>query len=415
MTSCRVRIAGLLALLALGPSSALAFDTVDTMLWPSSSGAFPAYPLEEPRPWGLRAYAGAMYDDNVTRVQTGEQSDLITRFGVGASYAARVYGRQGVRLDAFGEWRDYQKLDLDHFAYGTTAEWLWELGNNLGGTLGWRRLHRLADLGEARVARKEMVTEDRVDLGGGYLLTPDFRLTGGAGLLHAERENSLREEPTTNGWGARGGIEYVSALGNTIGVEARYGEGDAPVEDIFVGFFPDNRYKENELALTLAYIVSPDLRLRGRLGHTRREYTDVPGSDFSGGTGRGAVEWNMGAKTLLVLEGYRIADPIIDADALHVDRRGAAVGVNWAATVKLVFGARFTNERRIYIGDGTATVLGGPLRDDTLRVWRFHAGWEPERFWQFSGSLDFGERDSNILGQSYDYTAVVFNLRYEFR
>jgi len=29
--------------------------------------------------------------------------------------------------------------------------------------------------------------------------------------------------------------------------------------------------------------------------------------------------------------------------------------------------------------------------------------------------LDFGDRESNILGQNYDYMAAIFNLRYEFR
>jgi len=82
MTLRCVRTAGLVALLALGSSTALAFETVDTILWPSY-GAFPAYAGDEPRPWGLRAYAGAMYDDNVTRIPINERGDLITRFGLG--------------------------------------------------------------------------------------------------------------------------------------------------------------------------------------------------------------------------------------------------------------------------------------------------------------------------------------------
>lgn len=414
MTSRRVRVAGLLALLALGPSSALAFETVDTMLWPSY-GAFPAYPRDYLRPWGLRAYAGAMYDDNVTRVSTRERSDLISRFGVGGNWGARIYGRQSAVLDGFVEWRDYQKLEeLDHLAYGTSAAWLWELGNNLAGTLGWRRDHRMADLSERRVARKDMLTTDRLDATGGYRISPDFRLTGGYGLLHVDRDNTPEDTATTNTWAARGGIEYVSGLGNTVGVEARYGEGDAPVDSPLIARLPNNRYTQKDIALTMAYSLAYDLRIRGRIGHTTREYTDFVGGDFSGNTGQGALEWRPGVKTVMVFEAYRVADPIIDATAVHVDRRGAAVGLNWAATVKLVFGARFTNERRIYVGDPSAALQGEPLRDDTLRFWRFSAGWEPERHWQFSTALDYGDRESNILGQNYDYTAVTFNLRYSY-
>ena len=41
-------------------------------------------------------------------------------------------------------------------------------------------------------------------------------------------------------------------------------------------------------------------------------------------------------------------------------------------------------------------------------------GWEPERRWQLSTSVDFGNRDSNILTQDYDYTAYTANIRYTF-
>ena len=414
MTSRCVRVAGLLALLALGPTPALAFETVDTILWPSS-GVFPAYVGDEIRPWGLRAYAGAMYDNNVTRLSAFERSDLIARFGVGGNWGGRVYGRQSVVFDGFAEWREYQNLtDLDHLAYGVTAAWLWELGNNLAGNVGWRRDHRLGELGERRIRRKEMITSDRFDATGAYRISPDFRLTGGYGLVHVDRDNVADEFSTTNAWATRAGIEYVSGLANTIGIEARYGEGDSPVNSVVIGAFPANRYTQRDLALTLTYNLAYDVRIRGRVGQTEREYTDLPQENFSGTTGRGTLEWRPGVKTLMVLEVFRQADPIIDADALYVDRRGAIIGLNWAATMKLVFGARFTNERRKYVGDSAAPLQGIPLRDDTLRVWRFHAGWEPERHWQFSTALDFGDRESNILGQNYDYTAVTFNLRYSY-
>jgi Putative beta-barrel porin 2 len=418
MTSRCIRAAGLAALLTLGlafePPLALAFTSVDTMLWPSS-GAFPAYPGIDPRPWSLRAYGGVMYDDNVVRLPEGfEVSDTISRLGVGGSYAARVYGRQAVVLDGYVEYRDYDKLNnLDHTAYGTRAEWLWELGNQLNGTAGWRRTVRLADLGETVLPRRDLLTEDRLDVTGLYRFAPDWRVTGGAGLIHIEHDG--RDIEATNAWASRLGIEHVSGLGNTAGVEVRYGEGDAAVDAEFIGFFPNNRYKQREIAGTLAYGLTADMRVRGRLGYTTRTYTDLAAEDFEGTTGRGAIEWRPGVKTLMLFEVFRQVDPIIDADALHVDRRGALVGLSWAPTVKLVFGARFTHERRIYEGVPGQVLLAGPLRDETLRFISFTAGWEPERFWQISAAVDFGNRESNIIFRDYDYTAYTLNLKYEFR
>jgi hypothetical protein len=412
-----IRVAALTASLAFGPA-ALAFDSVDTMLWPSY-GTFPAYETGGMGPWSLRAYGGVMYDDNVARVDPdifGKRSDLISRLGVGGTYGARVYGRQSAVLDGYVEYRDYDKFNnLDHVAYGTRADWLWELGNQLDGLAGWRRTHRLADLGETATPVQNLITEDRFDLTGVYRFAATWRLTGGTGWVQTEREREGRRTESGNEWGARGGIEYVSGLGNTVGLETRYGRGDAGVDDEFIGFFPDNRYTSREIAATLAYGVTADLRVRGRLGQTTREYTDTPGSDFEGTTGRGAIEWRPSVKTILVFEMFRSADPIVDADAVHVDRRGAVVGVSWAPTIKLVFGARFTQERRIYQGVPGQVLLGGPLRDEDLRVMSFTAGWEPERFWQIATAVDFGSRESNIFGRNYEYTAYTLNLKYEFR
>jgi hypothetical protein len=53
MASRWLRTAWLLALTALAPAAALAFETVDTIPWPSS-GAFPAYPGTTERPGLLR-------------------------------------------------------------------------------------------------------------------------------------------------------------------------------------------------------------------------------------------------------------------------------------------------------------------------------------------------------------------------
>ena len=406
MISRWIRAAGLLALV---PASALAFDTVDALPWPSA-GRF-GYPGDPIRPWSVFAYGGTMYDTNVRRDNTGETADWISRVGVGGRYAARVVGRQSIALDGYGEYRSYDELSqFDHFAYGLRGAWLWELGNQLSGVASVSRTHRLSDLAETRVDEREMITADRFDLTGAYRFHPDWRLTGGVATTRTAHEG--RE--TTHAFGARGGIAHVSPLGNAVGLEVRYAEGEAPEDEAGIGSFPDNEYEETEVALTLAYVLTAQIRLRGRLGHTERTYSQVPASNFSGTTGRGAIEWAPSVKTLLTLEAYREPDSVIDIDALYVDTRGVAVGVAWAATYKLVFSLRALSERRLYKGDVLAASSGLPPRDETTRVLRFGVGWEPDRRWQLSTSVDFGNRDSNILAQHYDYTAYTANIRYTF-
>jgi len=413
MISRWIRAAAVPAVLALGPATALAFETVDTLRWPSAGLFAPTYTGDPVAPWGIFAYAGTMYDTNVLRTPTAETADWISRIGIGGRYTARVYGRQSIAIDGYGEYRSYDELDeYNHFAYGLRGQWLWELGNRLAGAATVSRVQRLGDLAEIRGRAKEIITADRLDLTGGYRFHPDWRLTGGIGATRVE--NDSRPAENTDSSGIRGGIEYVSPLGNAVGIEVRYAEGDAPVDDPLVGSFPGNQYEETETALTLTYALGETLRVRGRLGYTERTYSQFPASNFSGTTGRAGVDWRLGVKTLFTAEAYRTPDSVIDVDALYVDLRGVGVGLHWAPTYKLVFSARALNERRVYRGDVLAASTGLPQRDETARVLRFGAGWEPERRWQFSSALDFGTRESNLLGRDYDYTAATVNLRYTF-
>src|SRR5262245_17383884 len=129
MVSRWLRAACLLGFAA--PVAAFAFETVDTIPWPSA-GAFLAYPAEAVRPWGLFVQGGLMHDDNVLRRSSGEQSDNILRYGAGVRAEQLVYGRQRVLFEALGEYYDFDTFsELDHFAYGLRGEWLWELGNQL--------------------------------------------------------------------------------------------------------------------------------------------------------------------------------------------------------------------------------------------------------------------------------------------
>jgi hypothetical protein len=413
MASRWLRTAWLLALTTLAPAAALAFETVDTIPWPSS-GAFPAYPGTTERPWGFFAQGGVMNDDNVLRLSSGERSDTILRWGVGARAEQLIAGRQRVLLEALGEYYDFNTFsELDHFAYGLRGEWLWELGNQLSGTLGYRRRKRLADIGEIQAPVKDMITEDRFSFAAAYRFAADWRLTGGAEWGNAE--HSTRAIADADAVTLRGGIVYVTPLANRIGLEVRRTEGEAPVDETLVGpgAFAGNEFTETEYAATLAYALGTMLRVGARLGYTERTYSLVQGRDFNGTSGRATVDWLPGAKTILSFEIFREPSAVLDTDALHVVRSGFSFGPSWAPTARLVLSARFSHEEREFEGDPTIT-LATPERDETLRFIRLGVGWEMTRNLQLSGAFDHGERDSNVTGRDYKFSAAVLNLRFVY-
>ncbi|HEX6268054.1 MAG TPA: hypothetical protein VFZ81_14305, partial [Burkholderiales bacterium] len=299
-----------LAASLLAPAIALAFETVDTLPWPSA-GRFPAYPREDVRPTELWVQGGLMYDDNLLRLESGRQDDTVMRFGGGFRHAQRVIGRQRLVVEARADYYRFTDFsDLNHLAYSGLADWRWEIGNDLSGSIALGRDRRLGDLGETRSPRRSLTTATSLSASGAYRLGASTRLRASVGTARAERDGAPDAE--TRGDSAALGADYVSPLGNTIGIEARATDGDAPVAEEVLGIaLVENDFREREVALVVAYALGERLRADGRLGRTTRRYTELPSRDFEGSTWRLGAEWLPGNKTSLVLDLFKTPRSII--------------------------------------------------------------------------------------------------------
>ena len=403
-----------LVCLLLAPASALAFQSVDTIPWPTS-GVFPAYAAEGAPLTGLFVHGGIMFDNNVLRRERKE-NDAITRAGVGFRHDQRVVGRQRLIVDARGDAYYFDNFtDLSHFAYSALGDWRWEAGNDFSGSIVLGRDRRLVDFSQATVIRtsNDPVTTTRVGASAAYTGVPDFRLRAGAAAARGER--SSRPDAEIRAGSITAGIDWVSPLRNTLGVEYRSTYGDAPVPEFVtaLGTFVENDFREKEIAAVATYAPLPQFRFVGRVGRTERTYTQIAGRDFEGITGRFGLDWLPGNKTVLGFEAYRAPQSVIDVAAGHVLITGIAFAPRWAVTNKLVLSSRLSRERRQFEGD-PATTAGAPVLDEVVTLMRFAVGWEPQRHWQFSLGFDRGEREANTAGRDYQYNAVVFNAQWTY-
>jgi len=404
-------LAGFL-LLAPFAVQAQSFETVDTLPY-ASGGRFPAYPPDEIRPWEIYGEAGLMHDTNILRSNADAEHDTVSRFGGGGRLEQRIVGRQGLRLEGRADYYLFDRFSqLNNLAYSGAATWLWETAGDVTGTLGYARTHRLASLTETQSAVKRTVTTDDFFGTAAWRVGPSLRLRG-AGLYGRGVRDTPGEEKLV--FGTRTvtvGADWVTALGNALGVEHREARGDAPVSSSVdpSGAFANNDYRERETSLVATYTSSATLRFTGRVGKTTRTYTDLP-NNFSGTTYRAGAEWLPGNKTILAFEAYKEPRAIIDIAASHVLVRGFAVGPAWAPTAKLAFSLRWVDEHREFISADPNVAPVGTLLDETLRVARFGIAWEPQRLLQVGLGLDRGSRESNTLGRNYGYTATMFNVR----
>jgi hypothetical protein len=401
-------------LLLAAPLCAQAFETVD-VLTPAGSGVYPAYPSEPLPPYGLWAQFGLMHDTNLLRRTTGDNGDTVARLGVGGRYEQRVIGRQSVHLEGRVDSYVYNKYsDIDNVGYGGLAEYRYVIGNDFSGTIGASRRRFQANLSEIQAARYDPITETVLNTTGRFALGPHVGLRGAAAYIDYNRPS--RAASNTKTVILTGGADYVTALGNVIGVEVAEAKGDAPVNEVVdpLGIFVNNDFRQRDYGVVATWGLTPSIRFAGRVGRTHREYSQLPGRDFSGPTWNATLQWLPTNKTALVLESSQHVSSIIDIGASHVVVKGVSVGPNWAPTAKLNFQARLVRQHQTFEGDPEAELGVAPLRQELVRGYRLGSYWEYTRQVHFTFSADHGERESNILGRNYRYNAFIAQVRYSF-
>ena len=407
-------IARLAGVLLLSPLVAFGFEAVDT-LHPSSSGQYLAYPSDPIPPYELWAQFGMLYDTNILRRTTGENSEVLSRMGIGGRWDGRIVGRQSLHLAGRADAYVYNKFsDLDNVAYSALGEWRWEVGNDLAGAIGGSSGRRQASLSEIQRATYDPITENRLFANGRWRVGPHIGLRAGTDLIDFNRPTRAQSETQTVIYNA--GVDYITNLGNAVGLEYRVAHGDAPVNELVdpTGQFVDNNFKQTDVAVVATWLVGPTLRFAGNLGRTHRTYTDLPGRDFTGPTYRMAVHWSPFAKAYLDFEAAKHVSSIIDIGSAHVVVRSMSFGPGWAITAKTNVTARFLRQNLNYGGDPAAAVGAQPQREEIVRAFRLGAYWEYTRHVHVTAAWENGDRESNLLGRNYRFNAYMANLRYIF-
>ena len=401
------------ALLAT-PVCAFGFESVD-ILTPAMSGLYPAYPAEPARPYTIWAQAGLMYDSNILRLGSGDNGDLVARAGIGGRLDQRIVGRQALHLEGRVDGYAYDKFSaIDNLAYAALGEWRYQVGNDLAGALTASRRRFQANLAETQSATLDQITESTLGATARYAIGPNLGVRGG--LAYVDYSRPLHAFFDTKTHAGNVALEYISALGNTVGVEYQEAKGDAPVTETVdpLGLLVNNDFRQKDIGIVGAWGVTPSLRVGGRVGRTTRSYTELSNRDFSGPTWNVAVQWFPTTKTVLVLDSAKTVSSVIDVGASHIVGRGWGIGPGWAVTAKLNLEARFFKQHQDFEGDPNAALGVSPIRQELIRGYRFGAYWEYDRRWHYQFSFEHGDRDSNAPGRSFRYNAGIAQVRWVF-
>jgi len=371
--------------------------------------------------WGDRleifAQEHVIYDSNIFRLSDArasalgitEKSDTYYVTTVGLNLDLPV-SRQRFKLGlALNESRFDRYKQLNFGGHDANAVWLWQLGNNLSGDVGYTSVKTLASFTNVLTIVPSKVEAERAFASANWLITPRWRL--GAAVDERQRRYSdpARQVNNIDATGADASITYLTPRGNSIGLAYRTEKGRFPNGSLPV----NNAYTQDTASVVVDWTVTPASHLNYRVGVVSRKYDNqVPGfpnRDFDGLSARVVYDWRPTQRFTLSAIVLREISPVEDIETSFVNIRGFAIRPTWAITEKTSLTATLDSSRRDYRGDPTV-----PQRDDKVNTAVIGVTWQALRNVQVGATLQHEKRTSNIPNIDYKFTQAAIRARIGF-
>ena len=311
------------------------------------------------------------YDDNVFRIArgidpkpiTGSQSkaDWYTTTSLGFNLNVPV-SRQVFQGGWAANVIRFNKFDdLDLTGHEGRALWLWQLGNDLSGQLGYTDVKAQAAFAGIG-ARIFDPIHTRTAYGNAvYNVSPSWRLNVGGSHSEQRHQVDARKGNDVNLRTANGGLAYVTAANNQFGVAVRREDAEYPNREFVPGVsIVDTAYRQNGAGVFTEYALSGQSHLSVHVDRIRREYEQLPERDFSATVGRVAHDWIYSGRLTLATILRREVVPVEDLAASAALVRGITFNPTYRLTEKMSLLGNFDWSRRLYLLDpGLTTTTPG--------------------------------------------------------
>ena len=214
---------------------------------------------------------------------------------------------------------------------------------------------------------------------------------------------------------ATAGVDWITNLGNMVGLEVRQARGNAPVNALVdaAGVLGNNDFQQTDVAIVGTWLISPTLRFAGNLGRSHRTYTELTDRDFNGPTLGRRCSGRRFAKVYMDFEASKHVSSIIDVGASHVVVKGL---------VRPGLGDHREDQPHRALhqpapelrGRRVTLTTGEPLREEIVKASASAPTGNTRGHMHVTAAWDNGDRESNQLGRNYHYNADMANLRYIF-
>lgn len=364
------------------------------------------------------------HDDNVFRLAPTTDPNLAigfpdkgdtsttTTFSLAAD---KTLGRQRLKLDARLSTVRYQRFDLlNHEPSDLKAAWLWQFGNRLRGELSASYRQSLSGFDDVLIPVKNIATNES-GFGSLFLrVGADWEAFVSTARIETTNSNGARRASSSSTETIETGLLYSPASGNWLNLRLRHVDASYPNLQFAAGNRVDNSYRQNDIGVDGAWQLSGASRIDGRIGQTRRFHDEISARDYSGVTGRAALNWQLTGKTLLNLSAKREIEGSSDQIATYVLTHRLKFAPSWTPTAKTRIDLSLERSRRNFAGDPGFILTALPKREDTIRTAIVSASYAPHRSLLLSISLRDEKRDSNYSRLAYDDRTTDISAQFSF-
>jgi exopolysaccharide biosynthesis operon protein EpsL len=369
--------------------------------------------------WDIYAGDQLTYDDNLYRLPSGPISvgnllslgatpqDHINTTSAGAD-VHWVFGRQSIDLNAVADQNRFSRNDdLNNSAGNGKAVWNWRVGGYFSGTAAIDYSSSLAGFGYTGFLGRDLI--DKTDYVGTahYQIGPRWSVFGGvteSDITHSANPEQVFDYHVKSG---DAGIEYATAVNNTIGLQYQYSNARYPRGVLFNGMPFAQGYDDESTQLLVKYALSEKTLISANGGYLKRTYPDASIGSFSGDVWKATVQWQPKDKTLVLLTAYRQLQAYLEAQSNYFVDTGGSLAPVWAPTEKLHLSFTLSWDDEIFI-PSSLNALDLALRHDKVSSQTASVVYNPIRAFSFNLSYRHERRESNDpFFQYIDKTAAV--------
>ena len=360
------------------------------------------------------------HDDNVFRIsKDADPATVINSSSKGDTYRTTSLGfnldapvsRQ--RFQAGYTWNDnrYNQFnDLDNQGHDARATWLWQLGNDLSGQLGYSETSAMASFAFTQSRTLDRLKTRQAFFNAAYLVTPRWRLQAGARGLEQTNGDPQRQIYDVNVRYTDVTLSYVTPANTSVGLSARTEDGRFPNP----GSTVDNAYGQDSVGIVADWTLSGVSHVNARADRVSRRYAHVPEQNFDGNIARAQYDWKPTGKFSLAAVAQRDIYPYLDIGSSFVLVRGGTLRPTLSLTEKIDVSGVFEYNVRDFLGNpGLAS--GVPSgRTDRVRSAAVTVSYRPARTLTLLMSAQREARSSNVAFVDYAVNVVSIAARITF-